>query len=141
VLALYCSHTVAACLYTLQALAALPSRTTYMPMMTLMSGALETFTRALETYVPSCAGRPARLFFMLEAYNPQGAVGHVTPPEPNSVGRRDLEPYDTWQRRSSPQPGGKVWSHRTRGSAGAHLSWEKRSEVTGHMAAPESTSA
>jgi hypothetical protein len=51
----------------------------------------------LETCVPSCIGRTARLFFMLEA-------------------------------------------RETRGSAGAHLSWEARSRAIGHMAASEPNS-
>jgi hypothetical protein len=41
------------------------------------------------------------------------------------VAHREL--WDTWQRRSLPQSGGEVWSHRTRGSVGAHLSREARS--------------
>jgi hypothetical protein len=55
--------------------------------MALMSDALETCTRVLKTCVPSCIGRSARLFFMLDARGPQGAVEHVTAPEPTSAGR------------------------------------------------------
>jgi hypothetical protein len=47
-------------------------------MMALTSGALETCARALETGVPCCTGRPARLFFMLEARDAQGTAGRVT---------------------------------------------------------------
>jgi hypothetical protein len=53
------------------------------PMMVLLSGALKTYARALETCVPNCTGRTARLFFMLEARNPHGAVGHVAASEPS----------------------------------------------------------
>jgi hypothetical protein len=41
----------------------------------------------LETCVPSCTGKPIRLFFMLETRGPQGAMGHVAAMEPTSVGR------------------------------------------------------
>jgi hypothetical protein len=74
-LALHYSCTVSACLYTLQTLTA------------LISVASETCVRALGTYVPSCTGRLARLFFMLEAHAPQRAAGHVVVPELTSVGR------------------------------------------------------
>jgi hypothetical protein len=46
-------------------------------MMTLTSGALETCARVLGTYEPSYTGRPARLFFMLEACDPQEITGHA----------------------------------------------------------------
>jgi hypothetical protein len=58
-------------------------------------------------------------------------------PEPTSVGRRDLEPRDTWQYRSPPQQGGEVRSRGTHGSAEAHIGREARSRAVGHMAAPE----
>jgi hypothetical protein len=61
--------------------------------------------------------------------------------ELTSAGRRGLEPYDTWQHRSPPQSRGEVQSHRTRGSAGAHLSQEARSGAAGHVTASELTSA
>jgi hypothetical protein len=70
VLTLHYSHTVAACLHALQALTTLPVRTSCRPMMALKSGALEMCVRALGTCVPSCTGRTARLFFMLEANGP-----------------------------------------------------------------------
>jgi hypothetical protein len=47
---------------------------------------------------------------MLEARGPQGAMGHVAVLEPTSARRRGPKPWDTWQRRSSPQPGGEVQS-------------------------------
>jgi hypothetical protein len=37
--------------------------------------------------MPSCIGRTARLFFMLEAHDPQGVVGHVVVLEPTSARR------------------------------------------------------
>jgi hypothetical protein len=92
VLALNRSRTVAACLHVLHALTALPARTSCRPMMALMSGALETCARALGTCVSSCTGRPARLFFMLKARGPQGAVGYVAASEPTLAGRWDPEP-------------------------------------------------
>jgi hypothetical protein len=67
-------------------------------------------------------------------------IGHVAVSEPTLVGRRGLEPYDTWQRRSPPQSGDEVRSHRTRGSAGAHLSLEAMSGATGmwqHRSPPQ----
>jgi hypothetical protein len=87
VLALHYSHTVAACLHALQALTAQSARMSCRPMMALISGALKMCARALGTCVPSYAGRPARLFFMLKACGPHVAVGHMAPPEPTSAGR------------------------------------------------------
>jgi hypothetical protein len=110
-------------------------------MMALMLGTLNMCVCALETCVPSCTGKIARLFFILDARSPQGAAGYMLVLEPTSTRRRGPEPYDTWQRRSSPQPGGEVQSHRTHGSAGAHLSWEVRSRAIGHVAASELASA
>jgi hypothetical protein len=55
--------------------------------MALPSGALETYAHALGTYMFSCTGKHARLFFILEARDAQGAAGHVATPEPTSVGR------------------------------------------------------
>jgi hypothetical protein len=87
VMALHYSHTVAACLYALQALTTQSARMSCRPMMALISGALKICARALETCVPSYAGRPARLFFMLKTCDPQVAMGHMAPPEPTSDGR------------------------------------------------------
>jgi hypothetical protein len=70
-----CSGTVAACLHVLQALNALPTRTSCMPMMALMSSIFETCVHALGTHEPSCIGSPTRFFFMLEARGPLGAIG------------------------------------------------------------------
>jgi hypothetical protein len=75
---LHCSHIVAACPHILQALNVLPIHTSCKPMMTLTSGALETCVHALGTYELSCTGMSARLFFMLEAHDPQRTAGHVT---------------------------------------------------------------
>jgi hypothetical protein len=54
--------------------------------------------------------------------------------------RQSLEPWDTWQHRSSPQQGGEVWSRGTRDGAGAHLSKEARSGLIWHVVVPEPTS-
>jgi hypothetical protein len=70
VLALHCSHTVAAYPYILQALTTLLALMSCMPTIALTSGALETCEHALGTFVPSCIGRPARLFFMLVTHDP-----------------------------------------------------------------------
>jgi hypothetical protein len=74
VLVLHCSPTIAACLYALQALIVLPARTSCRRMMALMLNTLETFACALGTCVPNCTGRLARLFFMLEYHDLQGAT-------------------------------------------------------------------
>jgi hypothetical protein len=50
-----------------------------------------------------------------------GAKGHVAAPELTSARRRGPGLQDTWQRQSSPQQGGEVWGHGTRGGVGAHL--------------------
>jgi hypothetical protein len=104
---MYCSHTVAAYLHTLQALTALPSRMSCRLMMALMSDALEMCARALGTYVPSYIGRSARLFFMrptrsrgtrgateaqLSREARSRAIVHVAAPELTSARRRGLEP-------------------------------------------------
>jgi hypothetical protein len=47
-------------------------------MRALTSGALETCARALGTGEPYYTGRPARLFFMLEACDTEGTVGRRT---------------------------------------------------------------
>jgi hypothetical protein len=54
---------------------------------------------------------------MLETRNLQGATRHLIGPEPTSAGR-----------------------NRTRGSARAHLNWDARFRVIGHMTAQEPTS-
>jgi hypothetical protein len=132
VLALHCSHTVAVRPHALQTLTTLPARTSCRYMIALTSGALKTCTRALRTCVARCIGRLARLFFILETHGTQRAVGHVVAPEPISAGRRGPEPQDTRHRRSSPQSGGEVRSHRTCGSTGVHLNQEASSGAAGH---------
>jgi hypothetical protein len=59
----------------------------YRLMMNQMSGTLKTCVHALGICMPSCIGRSARLFFILEARSPQGAVRHVAAPEPTSIER------------------------------------------------------
>jgi hypothetical protein len=56
-------------------------------------------------------------------------------------GRQSPEPWDMCQHRTSPQHGGEVRGREKRGSVGAHLSMEKRFRATGHVIAPELTSA
>jgi hypothetical protein len=78
------SDIVAVCSHVLQALVAVPARTSYRLMMVLKSGALKTCARALQTDEPCRTGRPTRSFFMLEARNPQGTAGHVAALKPTS---------------------------------------------------------
>jgi hypothetical protein len=68
-----------------------------------------------------------------------GAEEHVAAPELNSARRRGLGSRDTWQHRSSPQKGGEVWGHGTRGGSGAHLCREVWSEATVCVAARRCT--
>jgi hypothetical protein len=60
-------------------------------MMALMSDALETCVRVLETCMPSCTGRLARLFFMLEIR------GHMGPQDA-------WRPGDLPEERQDPEP-------------------------------------
>jgi hypothetical protein len=76
-----------------------------------LAGASVTRDYALDTCEPSCVPRAARPFFIPVVHNPLRAVGYVTAPEPSSRG-------------------GRVRSHGTRSSAGAHL-------AMGHVAASE----
>jgi hypothetical protein len=120
VLALHCSHSVAAYPHAFQTLTTLPTHTPCRPMMALTSGFLETCVH----WEHAClVAQTALLGFSL-------CLKHVT--------YREL--WDTWQYRSPAQPGGKVQSHSTRGSVRAHLGWEVWSGVIGHMIAPEPTS-
>jgi hypothetical protein len=64
-----------------------------------------------------------------------GITGHVATPELTSARRRGLELRDTWRRWSSPQQGGEVQDHRTRGGFGAHLCREVWSEATTYVTA------
>jgi hypothetical protein len=59
---------------------------------------------------------------------------------PPLQGGRGPEPWDKQQRRSPPWHGGEDRSYRTRGNTGALLDREARSEVVGHVAAPEPAS-
>jgi hypothetical protein len=96
--------------------------------------------RALETRKPSCVPRAAKSFFIHVVYSPPG-------------------PWDTWQHQISslrkvepgvmrhiaapelPSQEGRARSHGTRGSNGAHLTKEVRSEAEEHVVASELTSA
>jgi hypothetical protein len=62
-------------------------------------------------------------------------MGHVVAPEPTSAGMCGPKLRDMWQCRSSPQQGGEVWGHGTRGGTGAHLCREVWSEATAYVAA------
>jgi hypothetical protein len=125
-------------------------------MSTRLAGALVTHDRALDTCEPSCVLGVARPFFIPVVHSPLGAVGYVAASELSSrevrsgphgstgallSGRQSPEPWDTWQRRSSPRQGGEVRSYGPRGSTGAYLSKEVRSGAAGHMAALKPTSA
>jgi hypothetical protein len=61
--------------------------------------------------------------------------------EPRAVEHMVAPERDMWQHWSSPRKGGKVRSRGTYGSAEAHPSKEARSRATGHVTAPELTSA
>jgi hypothetical protein len=67
-------------------------------------------------------------------------MGHMAVSEPTSVGMLGLELGDTWQCRSSPQQGGEVRGHMTRGGTGAHLCKEVWSEAITYVAAHGCTS-
>jgi hypothetical protein len=114
---------------------------------------------ALETREPSCVSSAANPFFIPMVHSPPGTVGDMAAPKlPSQEGiapsrgthdntgallskMQSPEPWDTWQRRSSPQHGGEVWGRGIRGSAGAHLSKEARFGAKGHVVAQELTSA
>jgi hypothetical protein len=68
-------------------------------------------------------------------------MGHVAAPELTSSRRQGPELRDTWQRWSSPQQGGEVQGHGTRGGAGVHLCREVWSKATAYVAARGCTPA
>jgi hypothetical protein len=72
-----------------------------------LAGASVTRDRALDTCEPSCVPVTARPFFIPAVYSPLGAMGYVTALELSSRGG---ETGATWQRRSPPRQGGKIWS-------------------------------
>jgi hypothetical protein len=74
------------------------------------------YERALETREPSCVPKADKPFFIPVVHSPQGA-------------------WDTCQHRSSPQQGGEVRGHGTRGGTGAHLCKEVWSEATAYVVA------
>jgi hypothetical protein len=86
------------------------------------AGASVTHEHALETREPSYVPRAAKPFFIPVIHSPSGAVGHVAAPK-------------------LPSQEGRARSPRTRGSVGAHLSKEARTENAGHVATLELTSA
>jgi hypothetical protein len=84
VLVMHYSLTVAACMHVLQALTMVLVCMSCRPLMALSSGALETCPRALGTGEPYPTGRPARIFYMLEAVGSQETIGHeVAAPKPS----------------------------------------------------------
>jgi hypothetical protein len=85
----------------------------------MVLGALGTCAYALETREPSYIGWPSRSFFIYRR-----PTGH-------------WKPWDAWLHRDPPWPGGRVWSHRTRGKGRVHLSQQVRSRAIAHTAAPE----
>jgi hypothetical protein len=88
-------------------------RTSCRPMMALTSNALKICACVLETCEPSCTGRPTRLFFMLETYNPQKITGHaVVVLEPSRQGD-EIQSHGT---RGAPKPSQRVRSHDTCGA-------------------------
>jgi hypothetical protein len=117
-LALYCSDTVAACLHALQALTAMPARTSCRPCQA-------SWKLARVRWEHACLAAQAGLLGFSLCLR---LVDH-------------RETRDMWQRRSLPQLGGDVWSHRTCSNTGAQLSREVRSGAIGHVAALEPNSA
>jgi hypothetical protein len=85
--------------------------------------------------------RLARPFFIPEARRLLRATVHVVVSEPSRTGRRGPEPWDTWQRQSPPEQGGRVWSCGTRGNAGALPSRDAGSRAAGHVAMPDPSRA
>jgi hypothetical protein len=112
------SCTISTCPHVLQALNALPFRTSCMPMIALTLGILETCAHALETCGPSCISRPLRFFFILVAHGPLGTAGRVVAPEPS-------------------HRGGRVRSHRAHGSIGALSRRMAGSRAMVHVVTPE----
>jgi hypothetical protein len=86
--------------------------------MALSLDTLETCAHTSETCEPSCTGRPARLFFMLEAHGTKGTIGRVAAPKPSRLG-------------------GRVQRRRTRSGARTLPSRGVRSEAIVHVVAPE----
>jgi hypothetical protein len=115
--------------------------------------------RVLKTREPSSVPRAAKPFFISVVHIPSGVVGHVAASKlPSQEGRassrrtcgstraplsrrQSSEPWDTWQRRSSPQQGGEVRGRGTRDGTGAHLTKKVRSGAVGYVAVSEPTSA
>jgi hypothetical protein len=98
--------------HVLQVLTTPSTRTSYRPMIALTLATMGTCTRALGIGEPCCVGRPATLFFMLEANRPQEAAGHaVAVCAALLVGRQNLEPLDMWRRQSLLYQGGGIQSH------------------------------
>jgi hypothetical protein len=85
---------------------------------TRLAGVSVIREHVLEACDPTCVSGAAKPFFIHVVHNPLGVIGYVAAPELSSRG-------------------GRVWSHETRGSVGAHLDREARSEPEEHMATLE----
>jgi hypothetical protein len=116
-LVIYRSRTVAACLHVLQALTALPTRTS-------CRSCQAHWKLASVRWEHVCLAAQAGLIYFSLCLRP--------------VPHKEL--WDTWLRRSPHQPGGEVRSHMTRDNVRAHLSREVRSGAIGHVTATEPTS-
>jgi hypothetical protein len=92
-------------------------------MMAQVSGSSETCGRALGTCVHSLIAWPAKRFFIY--LRPTIHWGS----------------QDAWQHRDPSWLGGRVRSHRTCDSTGAHLNREVRSGAIWHVTVPEPTSS
>jgi hypothetical protein len=89
---------------------------------TRLAGVSVIHEHVLEACDPTCVPEAAKSFFIPVVHNPLGVIGYVVAPELSSRG-------------------GRAWSHETRGSVGAHLDREARSEPEEHMATLELNSA
>jgi hypothetical protein len=72
-----------------------------------LTDALVTHDRALDICEPNYMPEAAMPFFIPVVYSPLEAMGYMAAPE---LSPRVREVGTTWQRRSSPQQGGEVWS-------------------------------
>jgi hypothetical protein len=95
----------------------------------------------METRESSRVGRPVKPFFILRVCGPHRATGHVVMSEPSRAGMQGPVPWDTWQRWSPLEKGGKIQSHGIRGSTGTLSSREAGSGAVGHMAVSEPSQA
>jgi hypothetical protein len=95
----------------------------------------------METRESRRVGRPAKPFFILRVCGPHRAARHVIMSEPSQAEMQGSVPWDTWQRRSPLEKGGRIQSHGIRGSTGALSSREAGSGAVGHMVVSELSQA